>query len=547
MFISLRPRNFLQLEFVAAMAARSAVFPTRWRRPFLLWLDGIEAGWAVPLLITVFAAAWTLFLFIAYLSGDLHQDALETWSIGRSFAWGGAKHPPLMGWLAHLWTQLFPVTGWSFQVLAMTNAAVALWSVDLIARRFVHGDKRAIVLLLLMLSPVYQFHAQRFNANTVLLAVWPLATLCFLRSFETRRIGWAVAAGVVTAAAMLGKYYSVFLLSSFMLAALCHPQRRLYFASCAPWVSLLAGAVALAPHLHWLLATGAPPFAYAIQTHGGLPFWSSLSEALMFLLGILATLALPALCWALMAQSGLKNFGADFWSLSPGLWLLFLIGVGTLSLPTITAIAVGTDMPSLWALQGLFLIVIPVVCGAGFPIDRFYTVNLAVLLLGIAAVAVTLAAPAHAIYRNAYGPNERSYYGLAATELTWQWHRFTGAPLSDITGNEGLAFAAAFYAADHPVYQSLASAVSPAVLPDKGWAAMCFASEKPCVDWMEGVATATPKVVLTEFVITPRLFGQPGIPARIAAMMVLPGGIDAGQQGSLPDGLRTFSANQHPR
>jgi hypothetical protein len=27
-----------------------------------------------------------------------------------------------------------------------------------------------------------QFHAQRFNANAVLLATWPLATYCFLRS-----------------------------------------------------------------------------------------------------------------------------------------------------------------------------------------------------------------------------------------------------------------------------------------------------------------------------------------------------------------------------
>jgi 4-amino-4-deoxy-L-arabinose transferase-like glycosyltransferase len=388
------------LEFVGVLAARSAVAPARWRRPFLLWLDGIEEGWAIPLLIVGFAAAWMLFLLIAYLSGDLHADALETWSVGRGFAWGNAKHPPLMGWVAHLWTQVFPLTGWSFQLLAMTNAALALWSVDLIARRFVRGDKRAIVLLMLMLLPAYQFHAQRFNANTVLLAVWPLATYCFLRSFETRRIGWAAAAGAMAAMAMLGKYYSVFLLGGFLLAVLCHPQRRIYFASFAPWVSVLVGAIALAPHIHWLLTTGASPFAYAMQVHGGAPFWSS------------------ALCWALMAESRLKNFAADFRALNPELWLLFLVCVGTIVLPAITAVVVGTDMPSLWGLQGLFLIVILVVCGARFAIERFYTVNLAVLVMGFATVAVTLAAPAHAIYRNAYGPNERSYYSL----VTMGWH-----------------------------------------------------------------------------------------------------------------------------
>jgi 4-amino-4-deoxy-L-arabinose transferase-like glycosyltransferase len=130
-----------------------------------------------------------------------------------------------MGWVARLWTLVFPLTDWSFQLLSMTNAAVALWAVDLIARRFVRGDSRAVILLLLMLLPAYQFHAQRFNANTVLLAIWPLATYCFLRSYETRAVGWAAATGVLAALAMLGKYYSIFLIGSFALAAIVHPQR----------------------------------------------------------------------------------------------------------------------------------------------------------------------------------------------------------------------------------------------------------------------------------------------------------------------------------
>src|SRR5229473_6273114 len=174
------------------MAARSKISPARWRRPFLSWMDGIEAGWAIPLLLI----------------------------------------------------------GFTVVLLALINAAFALWTVDLISRRFVKGDKRVIVLLLLMLLPIYQFHAQRFNANAVLLATWPLATYCFLRSFENREIRWAIAAGAAGALAMLGKYYSVFLIGSFFVAALCHPQRRAYFVSWAPWVSATVMFIALVPHLH---------------------------------------------------------------------------------------------------------------------------------------------------------------------------------------------------------------------------------------------------------------------------------------------------------
>src|SRR6266436_3690305 len=130
------------------MAARSDVSPARWRRPFLSWLDGIEAGWAIPLLLIGFTAVWLAVLTIAYLDGDLHPDVLETWTLGRTFEWGCSKHPPLMGWVARAWTSVFPLTNWSFQLMALTNAAIGLWAVDLISRRFVTGDKRIIVLLL---------------------------------------------------------------------------------------------------------------------------------------------------------------------------------------------------------------------------------------------------------------------------------------------------------------------------------------------------------------------------------------------------------------
>src|SRR5258705_3927904 len=249
------------------MAARSDISPARWRRPFLSWLDGIEAGWAIPLLLIGFTAVWLAFLIIAYLSGDLAHDVLETLTVGRTFEWGCSKHPPLMGWIARAWTSIFPLTNWSFQLMALANSAIALWAVDLISRRFVRGDKRIVVLLLLMLLPTYQFHAQRFNANAVLLATWPIATYCFLRSFETRQVLWAVAAGATAALAMLGKYYSVFLIGGFVFAAICHPQRRAYFGSLAPSVSTVVGFAALGLHLHWLATTGAMPFTYALVRH----------------------------------------------------------------------------------------------------------------------------------------------------------------------------------------------------------------------------------------------------------------------------------------
>ena len=537
----------MRLDYFATLAARSAAAPARWRRPFLAWLDGIEKGWAIPLLIAGFAAAWWLFLIIAYQSGDLHADALETWSLGRDFAWGNAKHPPLMGWVAWIWTQLFPLTDWSFQLLSMTNAAVALFAVDLITRHFVRGDARAVVLLLLMLTPVYQFYAQRFNANTVLLAIWPLATYCHLRSFETRKIGWSIAAGVFAALAMLGKYYSVFLIASFALATFAHPRRAAYFKSSAPWLSTLAGLVVLGPHLHWLVMNAGSTLTYPLKQQGGFGFSHSFGEATMFLLGIGAALAIPAIIWVLSAGRRLGRFSADFRAMPSGLLLLFWVFVGTIVLPPITALALGTNMPSLWAAQGLFLPVVLIVCGASFTLERFFVVNLVTWVAGIAIIAIVVAAPIHAIQRNSTSPNERTYYRLAALELTKRWHQATNRPMLQVSGDDGLAFATAFYSPDHPRYSrpfqfQYAWGMPPPQTLARGWVGACFADDATCVAWVNQVAALDPNHIRLRFDVQPTLWGQPGTPATIAALMVLPRN-NVGSTDPQADTVHDFSSS----
>jgi hypothetical protein len=512
----------------SAMAARSEASPARWRRPFLSWMDGIEAGWAIPLLLFGFVAVWQAFLVIAYFGGDLHPDVLETWTLGRSIEWGYSKHPPLMGWVPRAWMSIFPLSNWSFQLMAMTNSAIALWMVDLISRRFTKGDKRLVVLLLLMLLPTYQFHAQRFNANTVLLATWPLATYCFLRSFETRQLGWAVAAGATAALAMLGKYYSVFLIVSFVFAAILHRQRRAYFGSPVPWVSLGIGLVALGPHLYWLATTGAKPYAYAVATHAGKPFARALTEAILFIPAVAMVLALPAAIWVLIAGERLKKFAQDFRALNPGLWLLFLVSVGTIVCPAITALVLRTDMEPIWALQGLFLFAILIVCGASYPIERFHSVNLAVTVIGIAVLAVVVVAPVHALYRNSHPLHEgRNFYQKAAAELTRKWHAQFDTALPAVGGDDDLAFALTFYSPDHPVYTRPLVDARRKQLPntatmERGWAALCFGEDDACIADMVGLAAQAPRFVRSEFVVRSMLLGQPGASQRFTAIMVPP-------------------------
>ncbi|WP_368367110.1 glycosyltransferase family 39 protein [Bradyrhizobium commune] len=528
------------------MAERSDRAPARWRKPLLRWLDGVEAGWGVPLLIACFVAIWTLYLAVAYAGGGLHPDTLEAWTLGRNFAWGYHKHPPLMGWVAASWTAIFPISDWSLQLMAMANAGLALVFVDLVSRQFVTGHKRILVLLLLMLTPAYQFHAQRFNANSVLLATWPLATWCFLRAFETRNTFWAVAAGCATALAMAGKYYSVFLVASFAFAALAHPARRAYFTSASPWISVVTGLAVLSPHLYWLATTGASTFSYALVHANGNTI-GSLGEAKNFVLGLGAAIGVSAVLWVFIAGARLRQLPADFAAMSPGLRLLFYVAIGTIVLPVLTSLAMGTDLPSLWALQGLFLFVVLIVCGARYPVERFYTVNVTVIAAGVALAAVLVAAPIHAVYRNIHGYEEgRNFYGLAANELTRQWRELTGEPLGAVSGDDSLAFATAFYSPDHPHYArpfeyQYRWGVPRKTTLERGWAALCFLDQDDCGRWMEGVSSRAGNYVRRQFTVQASLWGRPGVTRDVVVLMVPPRASD----GAWPESAaQDFSASK---
>ncbi|MGJ5196255.1 MULTISPECIES: glycosyltransferase family 39 protein [unclassified Bradyrhizobium] len=505
----------------STVAERSDCHPAAWRRPFLRWLDGIEAGWAVPLLLVCFVAVWTAYLSIAYAGAGLHPDVIETWTFGRQFAWGYDKHPPLMGWIAGAWTAVFPLSDWSFHLMAMTNAALALWFVDLISRRFVVGDKRVIVLLLLMLTPAYQFHAQRFNANSVQLATWPLATYCFLRAFETRTLPWAAAAGLTAALALLGKYYSIFLVVSFAFAAMAHPQRRAYFTSASPWISTAAGLAALSMHLDWLVGHDAAPIQHALM-HARSTLATSSRDALFFVLGLAAAMAVPAATWLIVAGARIRSFTTEMAALNGGLRLLSYIAIGTVGLPVINALIMGTDLPSLWALQGLFLFVVVIVCGASYPIARFHTVNIAVLTVGIAVLAAIVAAPLHAFYRNRHGYEEgRTFYQQTAREATRQWRELTGKPLEHVGGTESLALATAFYSADHPAYGLPVSIhETGADSGSEGWISLCFRDQADCIGAAEAVAARSGTYVKREFAVQARLLGWTGCTRTVVAFLV---------------------------
>ena len=491
---------------------------------------------AVWILLGSFVVVWTSFHVISNAAIGLHPDNLEMYTWARHPGLGYPPHPPLGAWMVGAWFALFPATDWSFHLLTMVNSAVALYAVDLIARRYVEGDKRLLVLLLLLLMPFYQFRGQRFSVNLTLLSTWPIATYCFLRAFESRTAGWAAAAGTAAALAMLGKYYSIYLVAAFILAALAHEDRWSYLKSSSPWISIIAGFLVLAPHIYWLVTTGFQPFHYALVTHAGASPLTAFAKAGSYAIGGIAYVALPVAVFMLATRTGPRALAASLWPSQPRLRMLAVLMWVPLVLPMLTAPFFGAVLTPLWTMQGWFLLPILLLAPAQVALSRASAVKVGIGVIATTA-AVIIAAPAIALMRHSPGKSafltlrdkDARVNGKAiAARVTQLWHDTAGRPLTIVAGSwNPPPYALTFYSPDHP--DSIVNyelALSPWITAERlareGWLAVCAAEDQACLSAADTLATSRQQPRRVEFDQAATFFGWQRPAEHYVALLFLP-------------------------
>ena len=306
-------------------------------------------------LLVAYCAAWSLYGALAKGSQDVHFDMGEMVAWSRDAGIGTPKHPPLAAWLVGAWFKLFPLTDWSYYLFAMVLAAFSLWVAWRVSEHYLTAEKRIAGLLLLTFIPFFNFHALKYNANTVLIPLWALTTWFFLQSYEARSAIWAALAGAAAASAMMGKYWSIFLLAGLGVAALADPRRAQYFRSPDPWVTIAVGAILFAPHVAWIVQHEFAPFTYAVAAHQSTLVSSALS-GVGFLLG-LAAYAAPALALAvLITRPSKAAIGDTMWPRTPERRLVLIAFIAPLLLPAIAAVLLKVEIVSLWAMSAVTLL-----------------------------------------------------------------------------------------------------------------------------------------------------------------------------------------------
>jgi 4-amino-4-deoxy-L-arabinose transferase-like glycosyltransferase len=484
--------------------------------------DPARADSAVLWSLAAYVVVWTVYGTIAKAAQGLHPDMVEVVAWSRDLSLGYLKHPPLAAWLVAGWFAVFPVAAWSYYLLAMLMPALALWFAWKLSADYLDIEKRVVGLLLLTLVPFFNFHALKYNVNTVLMPLWAATTLCFLRSYRTHSIRWAALAGLCAAGAMLGKYWSIFLLAGLVLAALIDKRRVAYFKSPAPWVTVVVGAVVLAPHVVWLVQHNFAPFTYAMIVHGEKPFGATALSAVGYIGGSVGYVAVPLIVAAVMARAKPAVLADLSWPRETerrlaalAFWLPFL-------LPAVGAVAGKSEITSLWSMPAFTLLGVLLLSPEGVVVRAVDTKRLLIAAIAVPLVML-LASPVIAYVAQRNGPPASSAQAsLLARQVEQAWRQMTPAPLRFVGGEADLAYGVVTYAADKPRALTDMPPPDAAELARAGAVYVCLAEDQSCRLRSAGLAVKVPGSRTVESSILRAFMRVPSKSQRYTLILVPP-------------------------
>jgi 4-amino-4-deoxy-L-arabinose transferase-like glycosyltransferase len=391
--------------------------------------DSVYRDRTILFVLIGYALIWTLYGSIAKSSQDLHPDMVEQIAWSRDLSLGYPKHPPLGAWLVRLWFSVFPLEDWSFYLLAMVMPALALWIFWRLSADYLDIEKRIFGLALLMVMPFYNFHALKYNPNTLLMPIWAATTFAFLRSYRSSSASYGALAGLCAAIGMLAKYWSVFLLAGLIAAALIDPRRRDYFRSSAPWVTVAVGFVVLGPHLIWIYQHDFSSVQYAVARHAMHSISSGLADVLLYFSDMVGYAAAPILFVLLLLRPQRATIARMLWPSDPELRLAAAAFWGPLLLPIVGTLAIGTTPTALWSMPAWTLLPILMLSPESVKID----VSKLRMMMGVSIaepLVMVILAPAVALTIHLIGVKPPAAHGrILAADTEQAWRQVTSRPL----------------------------------------------------------------------------------------------------------------------
>jgi 4-amino-4-deoxy-L-arabinose transferase-like glycosyltransferase len=473
------------------------------------------------LCLAVYCLLWTIYGTVTKSQQGFNSDMTELIAWSRDPALGYFKHPPLAAWLTAAWFAVFPLNAFSYYLLAMLMPTLALWIAWRLSADYLDPDKRLFGLALLTLIPFFNFHALKYNVNTVLMPLWAAATFWFLRSYRLRSAVYGALAGIGAALCMYGKYWSIFLLVGLAIAALIDRRRWSYFGAAPPRFTIVVGAFVLAPHLFWLVQNNFAPIAYARAAHVPKPLGEVALSALGYLGGSLAYVAIALIAVAIAARPAAGTLRDTAWPreddrrlAAAAFWAPFL-------LPVLGALIGGTEITSLWSMSAWTLLPVLLLSSPRVAL-RVGDVERALALALVVPFVVTALSPAIAHFTAGNVRPAQAQQALLAAQVEHEWHAIALQPLRYVDGDMDIAYGVVATAADRP--HAIPGLPPPPadVLKRDGFAFVCLTDDAGCVARAKTIAAAEPQSRVVESTIFRTATGRSVPPQRYTIVLVPP-------------------------
>lgn len=466
---------------------------------------------------------WTLYGVIAKSSQELHSDMTELIAWSRDLAFGFPKHPPFAAIIVRGWFAWFPIDDWAYYLLAMLMATTTLWTAWQLFADYLSPTKRVVGLCLLTFIPFFNFHALKFNVNTVLMPLWAFTTFWFLRSYRTRSPAYAALAGVGAALCMVTKYWSIFLLVGLVVAAISDNRRGAYFRSSAPWITTLAGMAVISPHIGWLEKHDFSPMEYAMLVHGGHSFTDALWAALRYGADAITYVLVPVAVMVVVARPSVSTLWEMAWPADRDRRLVAVALGATLWSPILAALLWRIEINGIWTMSSWTLLPVLLLSSHSVPMPRLparWIVGSTVAL----QLAMLLAAPGVALVTARWADlsPELTQARMLSEQVELAWHAVTPKPMSYVGGDADLAYGVVTYAHDRPQALPGLPDRPPARLRTSGVALVCFVNEDGCTRQSNRIASLNSASRKIEIELVSHYFGIAGQPQRYRIFVIPP-------------------------
>jgi Dolichyl-phosphate-mannose-protein mannosyltransferase len=271
-------------------------------------LDANDAQQLRRVTLAYIAFHAVFWFFIATVSHTApHKDSIEELFWLQHFDWGYPKFGPIGTWWVHLFVVVFGRAVWVTYLAGVVNVALMLivvWRIALL----IATPARALMAVVLTSLVIYH-NVNGLQVSSNLMQLFPTALFLWAVLLAVRNQNWWRWAllGIAGAICLLTKYAVGIWFAVMGIWILLDSRMHNRRAMMGIGIAMIAGALAMIPHIEWLIREDAPTLRYMQRQVGGQV--NHLAEVFKFLGSQVGKLA-PLLIALVVIQLQFKRDGA---------------------------------------------------------------------------------------------------------------------------------------------------------------------------------------------------------------------------------------------